>query len=117
MASGKTQAPETLNMLTLLQRHRRGEILAEADVALQDVIAAITEHGGKGKVTLTLNLKMEKGQQISLTPDLRFEKPRRPMATGIYFATDDNQLTRNDPQQDWVADDVARRRAGDRDDD
>jgi len=102
---------ELLNMLTLLQTHRRGEILKEADAALTDVIDAIRQHGGKGKLTLTLNFKLEKGDQISLTPDLKVEKPRRAMSAGIFFATDEGQLTRTDPNQgDLLADDLASRR-------
>lgn len=105
------KAAQVLNMLGVLQTHRRGEILKEADAALTDVIDAIRQHGGKGKLTLTLNFKLEKGDQISLTPDLKTEKPRRAMSTGIFFATDDGQLTRTDPNQgDLLADDLASRR-------
>lgn len=114
MASPKTaRAEESINMLTLLQTHRRGEILTEANAALPDVIDAIRQYGGKGKLTLTLSFKLEKGDQISLTPDLKTEKPRRPMSTGIFYATDDGTLTRRDPNQgDWVGDDLASRRGG-----
>lgn len=106
-----TKAHQVLNMLGVLQTHRRGEILAEADAALTDVVDAIRQHGGKGKLTLTLNFKLEKGDQISLTPDLKVEKPRRAMSTGIFFATGDGRLTRTDPNQgDLLADDLVSRR-------
>lgn len=110
-------ADETLHMLQLLQTFRRGEILQEGNDALQDVITAIRQFGGKGKLTLTLNFKMEKGDQISLTPDIKTEKPRRALSTGLYFATEDGGLTRRDPNQAGMFDDeVAARRRADLDD-
>lgn len=117
MAPPKTARPDdTINMLSLLQTHRRGEILTEANAALPEVIDAIRTYGGKGKLTLTLTFKLEKGDQISLTPDLKTEKPRKPMSTGIFYATDDGALTRRDPNQgNWVEDELAARRGGDDD--
>lgn len=107
----RTPAPEQpITFLQLLQSHRRGEIPTEADQALTDILAALREHGGKGKLTLTLNMKLNKSGQIELTPDLKSEKPRRAMSQGLYFADDDGNLSRRDPNQgDWV-DDIAARR-------
>jgi hypothetical protein len=107
----KTPAPEpSITFLQLLQTHRRGEIPSEADDALSDILTALREHGGKGKLTLTLNLKLNKTGQIELTPDLKAEKPRRAMSTGLFFADDDGRLLRRDPNQgDWV-DDISPRR-------
>lgn len=103
-------ADQPITFLQLLQSHRRGEIPAEADAALTDILTALREHGGKGKLTLTLNLKLNKTGQIELAPDLKSEKPRRAMSTGLFFADDDGRLLRRDPNQgDWV-DDIATRR-------
>lgn len=103
-------ADSAISFLQLLQSHRRGEIPAEADAALTDILTALREHGGKGKLTLTLNLKLNKTGQIELIPDIKAEKPRRAMATGLFFADDEGRLMRRDPNQaDWV-DEVAARR-------
>lgn len=105
-------ADAPITFLQLLQTHRRGEIPGEADAALTDVLAALREHGGKGKLTLTLNMKLNKTGQIELQPDLKMEKPRRAMSTGLFFTNDDGHLMRRDPNQgDWVDDIAARRDA------
>lgn len=118
MAAPASRPDDTLHMLSLLQTHRRGEILTEANAALAEVVDAIRQFGGKGKLTLSLTFKMEKGDQISLTPDLKTEKPRKAMSTGIYYATDESALTRRDPNQgDWVEDELGPRRRRDGDDD
>jgi len=107
----RTPAPDQpITFLQLLQSHRRGEIPAEADAALTDILTAMREHGGKGKLTLTLNLKLNKTGQVELAPDLKVEKPRRAMSTGLFFTDDDGNLMRRDPNQgDWV-DDLSQRR-------
>ncbi len=111
MAKPASEPPITF--LQLLQSHRRGEIPNEADAALTDILAALREHGGKGKLTLTLNLKLNKTGQIELAPDLKAEKPRRAMSTGLFFTDDDGNLMRRDPNQgDWV-DEIASRRSPD----
>lgn len=111
MAKAAAPADPAISFLQLLQSHRRGEIPAEADAALTDILTALREHGGKGKLTLTLNLKLNKTGQIELVPDIKAEKPRRAMATGMFFTDDDGRLMRRDPNQaDWV-DEVAARRS------
>lgn len=107
----QTPAPEqSINFLQLLQSHRRGEIPAVADAALTDILTALREHGGKGKLTLTLNLELNKTGQVELIPDIKSVKPRRTMSTGLFFTDDDGRLMRRDPNQsDWVDDITSRR--------
>ena len=108
----KKPAEQPISFLNLMQTHRRGEIPSEADAAMTAILTALREHGGKGKLTLTLNFKLGKSGQVEITPDLKSEKPRRAMSTGLFFATDDGELSRRDPAQpDWV-DDIADRRSG-----
>ncbi len=110
MAKTTPAAEQSISFLQLLQSHRRGEIPAEADAALTDILTALREHGGKGKLTMTLNLKLNKTGQIELAPDLKVEKPRRAMSTGLFFTDDDGKLMRRDPNQgDWVDEMAARR--------
>lgn len=111
-AMAKTVKPTTqpITFIGFLQSNRRGEIPAEADAAMTDILTALREHGGKAKLTLTLNYSFTKAGQIEIKPDLKIEKPRRAMSSGLYFADDDGNLTRTDPNQgDWVDDISARR--------
>lgn len=106
-----TSAPITF--IGFLQSNRRGEIPAEADAAMTDILGALREFGGKAKMTLTLNFSFTKSGQIEIKPDMKIEKPRRAMSSGLYFADDDGNLTRTDPKQDDWVDDLSDRRGMD----
>jgi hypothetical protein len=111
MAKSKV-APQAITFIGFLQSNRRGEIPSEADAAMTDILSALRQHGGKAKMTLTLNFSFTKSGQIEIKPDLKVEKPRRAMSSGLYFSDDDGNLTRTDPNQgDWV-DDITARREG-----
>lgn len=111
MARAAKPADMPITFIGYLQTNRRGEIPAEADTAMTDILAALRAHGGKGKLTLALTFKLGKSGQIEILPDLKVEKPRRALSTGLYFADDEGTLTRRDPNQgDWVDDDLATRR-------
>lgn len=111
MAKTTKPTPQAISFIGFLQSNRRGEIPAEADAAMTDILAALREHGGKGKLTLTMNFSFTKSGQIEIKPELKSEKPRRAMSSGLYFADDDGNLTRTDPKQDDWVDDLSTRRS------
>lgn len=103
--------PETLNFLEFLQSFRRGELLAEADKQLAEVIEAVRDTGGKGELVIKIPFKTNEAGQIESVPLVSSKKPRRAMGRGIYFATEDGKLTRRDPSQfDMFDDELAPRR-------
>ncbi|WP_300009753.1 hypothetical protein [uncultured Roseobacter sp.] len=99
-----------LNFLEFLQSFRRGELLKNGDDKLAELMQAVCETGASGSITITLPFKMNKAGQIECTPEIKLKKPTKPMGTGIYFATDDAQLTRRDPNQLDMMDDLEERR-------
>ena len=101
----------SINFLEFLQTFRRGELLREGDAELSKVIEAMNDTGGDGKITIELPFKMNKAGQIECTPKLTAKVPQRPMGTGIYFADDEGRLTRRDPNQLDIEDEIARQRA------
>ncbi|MEI4470952.1 hypothetical protein [Frigidibacter sp. MR17.24] len=108
----RLMARQEINFLEFIQTFRRGELLAEGDKILNEMIDAIRETGGNGSITIKLPFKVNKAGQIECDPAFTVTKPRRPLGTGIYYATDDGRLTRRDPnQKDWV-DDLDDRRSG-----
>lgn len=104
-------ARHDLNFLEFLNTFRRGELLAEADTKLTELVEAIAIHRGAGSLTLKLNFKMNKAGQIEIVPDVTTKKPTRALGTGVYFASDENRLTRRDPNQMDIEDEIDRRRA------
>jgi hypothetical protein len=88
-----------LSLMEFLQTHRRGELLHEADDALTLLITAIRDIGGAGCITIKLPFKQNKAGQLECTPSVDVKAPRKPLATGIYYASGDGRLTRRDPKQ------------------
>lgn len=103
-------ATNKMNFVQLLQAQRRGEIVREADDLLSEMVLAIHEHGGKGDITLKISVKKNEAEQLEFTPTLKMNKPRRALGVGIFYATDEGELSRTDPHQDDLFDDLADRR-------
>ena len=76
-------------------------------------MTAIQKTGNGGDMTLKLKFKVNKAGQIEMTPALTINRPTRPLGTGIYFSTDDGRLTRRDPNQMDIEDEIERRRTVD----
>lgn len=106
-------ARQDLNFLELIQGFRRGELLTEGDQKLQELIEAIGTTGGSGDLTLKLKFSTNKAGQLECNPALTIKKPTRALGTGIYFATDEGRLTRRDPNQMDIEDEIERRRSMD----
>lgn len=102
--------PDDLTFLEFLNTFRRGSLIAQLDAMLSEVLTAMNDTGGDGAITLTLPLKRNKGGQIECTPRLKAERPRAALGTGIYYATEDGRLTRSDPGQLDMLDELEPRR-------
>lgn len=103
---------DELNFLEFLQSFRRGELLREANDQLEDLIRAVKDTGGKGDITIKLPFKINDAGQLECVPRVDSKRPRRALGTGIYFATEDGQLTRRDPDQaDMFNDELEARRS------
>lgn len=106
-----SQHDHSLNFLEFLQGFRRGELLAQIDQQLGEVIQAMAETGSDGEVAIKLPFKLNKAGQIECTPKVTAKTPRSVIGTGIFFADDDGRLTRRDPRQMDIEDEIRRRRA------
>ena len=99
-----------LNFLELIQSFRRGELLTEGDAKLGELVDAIRRTGSGGDLSMTLKIKVNKAGQLEIVPEMKIKKPSRALGTGIYFATDEGRLTRRDPHQMDIEDEIERRR-------
>lgn len=97
---------DNLNFVGLLSSHRRGELVHEADDLLAEMVAAITEYGGVGELTLKLKVKRNEAEQLEIQPLLTMKKPRRALGMGIFYSSDDGKLSRRDPRQGDLIDDL-----------
>lgn len=106
------QPSHSINFLELLQSFRRGELLRIGDKELSKVMEAMTETGNDGSITIKIPLKFNKAGQVEVTPSITSKIPQRAMGTGIYFADDEGRLSRRDPNQLDIEDEIERRRFG-----
>jgi len=95
---------DDLNFLTFVQSFRRGALVSEADDRLSELVEALHEFGGKGKLQITLTAQVNKAGQIEISPAITISKPTKSIGQGIYWASDDNRLTRRDPDQADIED-------------
>ena len=89
---------------TILQINN-GATVAELTEALEQVVAAVRTTGKSGSITLALKVApASKGSTDVLLVEsaikTRLPEPDRGMT--IFYATDDNQLVRNDPKQQML---------------
>jgi hypothetical protein len=102
---------ETLNLLEFLQQFRRGALLSAADKQLDELVQAIAETGGNGELVIKLPLKMNNAGQVECSPTVTVKAPKPPLGTGFFFIDQTHQkLTRRDPTQMDIEDEIDKRR-------
>ena len=84
----------------LLREHRGGLIHDEISEALADLVAAVTDEGKAGSITVTFKIKpMGKGEGLEVSADIKSKPPAKTPGVSIFFATPENSLVREDPRQ------------------
>lgn len=86
--------------IKFLQEHRGGATQAEISDEIRDLVAAVTDEGKGGKITITIAIKpMGKGDGLEIGVDVKSSPPKQKPGVSIFFATPANDLTRQDPRQ------------------
>lgn len=83
----------------LLAEMRGGQVEAQASEKLTEILEAINEYGGAGKLTLTFSFKTNKYGQVEVTGKVKSDKPERAIAPGFYWLDADAALVTRDPNQ------------------
>jgi len=89
---------------SLLGSLQQGELDADASNQLREIVAAL--HGAHGKpkakMTITLDFELDSGV-INISGDYAVKLPRRARGRTIFWATPENNLSRQDPRQAEMA--------------
>lgn len=88
----------------LIMEQRFGALATEASEALNDLIAAVQEHGKGGSVSVTFRVKPAgkgKGDRriLQITDEVNVKTPEAERESALFYATDSNGLSREDPRQ------------------
>ncbi|KVD35464.1 hypothetical protein WK59_04005 [Burkholderia ubonensis] len=81
---------------------RRGELVEEATDKLNDLVKAVQDSGKGGKLTLTIDIKpfAKAADAMSVKGNVVVTLPKTTDAEEVFFATYENNLSRNNARQD-----------------
>lgn len=84
-----------------LRDQSKGKTHEELTNGLHDLIARIQETGKKGRIQLTITVEPNKKNEDALlvTDEIRLVLPQPDRKASIFYADDDGNLTRTDPNQ------------------
>lgn len=86
--------------IKFLQEHRNGSTHDEISDKIRDLVAAVTDEGKAGKLTITISIKpMGKGDGLEVAVEAKASPPKQTAGVSIFFASPDNALVRQDPRQ------------------
>jgi hypothetical protein len=107
MADQKEKASQTADVVGVMAECNRGNFLIECGRQLQELTDGIIRTGKKGKLTITLEL-IPAGicdgriNQFEITPMVTIKEPQPSQGSSIFFVSEDNHLTRDDPNQEQL---------------
>lgn len=85
-----------------LHEQRNGALHADLSDGLNELLAAVREHGKPGSLTLTIKVKPASSgaaDTVIVADDLKIKAPEGDRGASIFFLTDHNNLSRTDPRQ------------------
>lgn len=85
----------------VLRDIRNGQVADQAATAMQELVAAVREHGRKGTFTLQIVVEPMKGNEdaLAVSGDVTLKAPKAAPKAAIFFADDAGNLLRDDPKQ------------------
>ena len=93
------------DLLSVLLEMRSGQVATDCNEKFNEVLAAVLETGGKGKLTIELHVapsKMGLGGavlEVETFHECKLKKPELGIGKSVFFVTKEGKLTRDDPAQ------------------
>ncbi len=84
-------------ILEIMSRHDEGRYIEDADELLGRAVREVIRYGGKGKVSLEIEIKPNGDRGISLNPSVKHSLPKRQQSDAFYFPDADGDLFRDPP--------------------
>lgn len=99
-----------MNFSQTLQEVRNGQLVGRLTDELDEVVAAVAEHGKAGTLTLKLTVKPNGDEAVTIEPNVTSSKPKGKLGSAIFFRGKDG-LSRQSPSQMDIEDELAKKRA------
>lgn len=90
------------HVLMALGRHDGGSLIENADEALTKIVRDVVRYGGKGKLTITLEVCSNSERAIKLKAAVKSTAPQPPQGEAFYWADSDDHLTRTPPKDEYL---------------
>lgn len=100
-----------LNFMQFIQTFRRGELLDDCNQKLNELMETLATSDKGGSMTVKFDFRHNKAGQLEITPSATIKKPTKNVPPGVYFISDESRLTRRDPRQMDIEDEIERHRA------
>ncbi|WP_055585514.1 hypothetical protein [Peterkaempfera griseoplana] len=98
-----TDEPKPMPLAELLINHMKGRAHEVASTEFHQLVAAVTEHGKKGKLVVTFNVEPSKGHvdgdPLHIGIDSVLTAPKAAVPHAIYFVDGEGNPSREDPRQ------------------
>lgn len=96
----KDTEPNATSFGNTLAEIRKGDALSELSEQLQQLVAKVRLTGLKGKLTLTITADLSRnGKTLDISDDIVLKLPKTPTPVTTFFATEENVLVRDNPDQ------------------
>ncbi|WP_441251163.1 hypothetical protein [Kitasatospora sp. McL0602] len=97
------QPEQAAEFAAFLVNHLGGRAHEEVSAELHQLIAAVTEHGKKGSLSIVVTVAPPQGHidggPLAIAIDSTLKAPKASAPPSIYFVDADGNATRNDPRQ------------------
>lgn len=89
----------TSNAIHTLCRLGGGDTVSEMEDDLAKLARLCLTQNGKGKLVLTLNVKVDGLRRLEITPEIKTTLPKEKAQGSVLFATESGQLVSRNPEQ------------------
>lgn len=87
-------------VVTVLGRADHGQLLDDANDLLSQITKAVKETGGKGKLTISIEVRtVKKTDALELSANVKADLPLPTRSSELYFSNEDGRVSRKDPRQ------------------
>jgi hypothetical protein len=93
-----------------IQNIRDGALLELLTGKLSEVVEAVQEHGKSGSLSITLNIKPNGDDAVTISSSVKAKVPEGTVGDALFFVSGGNLVRRN-PRQTDIEDEIARKRS------
>lgn len=101
-----------VDIIQTLLEMRNGKVASDINRKFAELLNAIYEHRKKGSITLKIDIAPAKFDdsmmvtEVSIDPEVKLNKPDRPLDSAMFFVTSEGKLSRLDPAQHQMFDET-----------